>query len=66
MKVKTVVETPDGNYEFSAVLTGEQHDFLVEYAIKDLIQKGLIPFVTPSKESGIDLIAPQINEGNPN
>ena len=44
MKVKQVVETTEGNYEFQAELTKEQHAFLIEFAIKELLVAGLIPF----------------------
>jgi len=44
MKVKQVVETTEGNYEFQAELTKEQHAFLIEFAIKELLAAGLIPF----------------------
>ena len=44
MKIKTVVEKADGSYEYQAELTAEQHAFLIEYAVRSLIEKGLIPF----------------------
>ena len=44
MKIKTIVEQADGSYEFSAVLTPEQHAFLIEFAVKELLRAGLIPF----------------------
>ena len=44
MRIKTIVEQPDGNYEFQAELTPEQHAFLIEFAIKELLAAGLIPF----------------------
>lgn len=46
MKISTVVEQPDGNYTFQAELTAEQHAFLIEFAIKELIRHGLIPFAS--------------------
>ena len=46
MKIQTLVETADGTVEFSAVLTEEQHKFLIEYAIQDILRKGVaIPVV---------------------
>lgn len=50
MKIQTIIEQPDGNYEFSAVLTSEQHSFLIEFAIKELIRVGLIPFANAQTE----------------
>lgn len=44
MKIKTIIEQKDGNYEFNAELTKEQHAFLIEFAIRELIKAGLIPF----------------------
>ena len=44
MKIKTVVEQPDGNYVFEAVLTPEQHSFLIEFAVRELVRAGLVPF----------------------
>lgn len=43
MRIKTIVEAPDGAYEFTAVLNAMQHQFLLEYAIRDLIARGLMP-----------------------
>lgn len=51
MKVKTVVENENGVFEFSAELSEQQHAFLLEYAIRDLIRKGLIPFMTSEEEA---------------
>jgi len=44
MKIKALIEKADGMYEFTADLSADQHQFLVEYAIRDLIMKGLMPF----------------------
>ena len=44
MKIKTVVEQPDGTYVFEAVLTPEQHSFLIEFAVRELVRAGLVPF----------------------
>ena len=50
MKIKTVIEQADGNYEFQAELTHDQHAFLIEFAIKELIKAGLIPFANAQTE----------------
>ena len=51
MKIKTIVEQPDSNYEFQAELTPEQHAFLIEFAIKELLAAGLIPFAAANTKS---------------
>ena len=53
MQIKTIVERSDGNYEFSAVLTAEQHAFLIEFAIKELLAAGLIPFAAANTKSEV-------------
>ena len=53
MKITTIVEKPEGAYEFTADLNALQHTFLLEYAIRDLITKGLMPFnAVPSPVGG--------------
>ena len=52
MKVTTVIQKEDGNYTFSADLTDAQHAFLIEYALRDLLQRGLIPQIL--EEEGED------------
>lgn len=51
MHIKTIVEQPDGNYEFNAVLTADQHAFLIEFAVKELLAAGLIPFANADNAS---------------
>ena len=61
VKIKTVVEQADGNYTFEAVLTPEQHAFLLEFAVRELIRAGLVPFAnTESNEiqQQITVVAP--------
>ncbi len=50
MKIKTIVEQEDGSYEFTAVLTPEQHAFLIEFAVKELLAAGLIPFAAANTD----------------
>ena len=50
MKIKTIVEQEDGSYEFSANLTAEQHAFLIEFAVKELLAAGLIPFANAASD----------------
>lgn len=62
MKIKTLIETPDGNYEFTAELSQMQHQFLIEYAVRDLMMKGLLPFSTLEEQSDLAKIAPNTSE----
>ncbi len=61
MKVTTIIEQEDGNYVFTAELSKDQHSFLLEYAIKDLMVKGLLPFAMADGES-ISKVAPGSTE----
>lgn len=58
LKIKTVIEGPDGNFEFSAELTPEQHAFLLEYAVRDLVRKGLVPFINAESDQDLSSIMP--------
>lgn len=46
------MEKDGGMYEFSAVLTPEQHQFLLEHAIRDLVTRGLMPFNATPPQNG--------------
>ena len=59
MQVKTIVENKDGQFEFNANLTPEQHAFLIEYAIRDLVRKGLVPFISAENEHQLAHVIPQ-------
>lgn len=58
MKVKTIVENAEGTFEFSAELTPPQHAFLIEYAIRDLVRKGLVPFISADNEDDLAKVIP--------
>lgn len=58
MKIKTVVENEEGTFEFQAELSAQQHAFLLEYAIRDLIRKGLLPFLNVDNEADMAKIIP--------
>ena len=46
MKVKAIINREDGTRELTAHLTEDQHKFLLEYAIADILSKGvMIPHV---------------------
>ena len=53
MKITAVVEKEGGVYQFTAELTEIQHQFLIEYAIRDLVNKGLVPFKVDEDGEGI-------------
>ena len=53
MKVVAVVEREGGVYQFTAELTATQHQFLIEYAIRDLVNKGLMPFTVNDEGEGV-------------
>lgn len=57
MKVTTVIQKEDGDYTFSANLTDAQHAFLIEYALRDLLQRGLIPQLDGGEDDDVPLIA---------
>ena len=62
MKIKTIVEQENGNYEFQAELTPEQHAFLIEFAIKELVRAGLIPFANAqSQAERASIVVPEPN-----
>lgn len=62
MKVKTVVENDEGVFEFQAELSEQQHAFLIEYAIRDLIRKGLLPFINAESEGDLTAVIPSHTE----
>ena len=65
MHIKQVVEGPDGNYEFQAELTPDQHAFLIEFAIKELISAGLIPFAAAdSPAARASIVIPTSDQPN--
>jgi len=44
VKIKKVIETPEGNYTFEGEIGPEEHDFLIEAGISFLVRNGIIPF----------------------
>lgn len=59
MKIETIVTRPEGDYVFTAALTPIQHTFLLEYAIRDLIARGLMPVpVTIDAKHDVVTVAP--------
>ena len=61
MKIKTIVEREDGTFEFVAFLTPAQHQFMLEFAIQEMIRRGLsIPF-TADEISSVMVESTQVN-----
>lgn len=64
MKVHTVVEDANGQFEFKATLSPQQHAFLIEYAIRDLVRKGLVPFIDVNDDKDLINVIPQPTENS--
>jgi hypothetical protein len=44
VKIKQIVELPEGNFTFEGDLGPEEHAFIIEAGITWLIRQGIIPF----------------------
>jgi len=62
MQISQLVETADGSFTYSATLTQNQHAFLIEYAIKDLVHKGLLPFTVTADDRAHTSVIAQMSE----
>lgn len=51
MHIKQSVELEDGSYTYQGNITGKELDFLVEYAINNLLMQGALPFLTEGSET---------------
>jgi hypothetical protein len=51
MQIKHSVELEDGSYTYQGNITGKELDFLVEYAINNLLMQGAFPFLTEGSET---------------
>lgn len=51
MKLNTVIETDKGAVEFTANLTAEEVQFLLEYSINMLMANGALPFTLVDESS---------------
>jgi len=46
VKIKAIIENDNGTRELQATLTDEQHRYLLEYALADIMSKGvMVPVV---------------------
>jgi hypothetical protein len=57
MQVKAFVERPNGIYEFTTELNTEQCQFLLQYALRDLLTRGLLPFASPEVQEQYNMDA---------
>lgn len=53
MRLKSVIETPEGNVQFEGELSNEQVQFLLEVGLNVVLANGATPFATENE------IAPQ-------
>jgi hypothetical protein len=59
MKIRKVIETPEGNFEFSGELNGAELDLVIEAGVNYLLKEGVLPFkASTSPEDRADY-APQ-------
>jgi hypothetical protein len=59
MQVNHSVELEDGSYTYQGTITGKELDFLVEYAINQLLMQGALPFLTEDGDVADALIHPE-------
>lgn len=51
MHIKQSVELEDGSYTYQGTFTGKELDFLVEYAVNQLLMQGALPFLSEDSEA---------------
>lgn len=51
MKIKKVIETPEGEFTFEGNINEAELDLIVEAGVNFLLQQGVIPFKAFRKES---------------
>ena len=49
MKLQTVIETENGDVQFSGELTNEQVKFLLEVGLNIVMANGAVPFMTQNE-----------------
>lgn len=59
MNIKHSVELEDGSYTYQGNITGKELDFLVEYAINNLLMQGALPFLNEASETTQGLVMPE-------
>lgn len=66
MKIKVIQEREDGTYEFTANLTEAQHKFLLEFAIQDLLRKGLSVPIMGEDDEVVSIVNMKDDDEDPN
>lgn len=61
MQISHSVELEDGSYTYQGTITGRELDFLVEYAINQLLMQGALPFLSEESEATDTLVMPEHN-----
>jgi hypothetical protein len=61
VQIKHSVELPDGNYQYQGNVTGKELEFLVEYAINNLLMQGALPFLNENSETVNSLVMSEVN-----
>lgn len=59
MQIKTSVELEDGSYTYQGTFSGKELDFLVEFAVNNLLMQGALPFVTEDGETYGNIVMPE-------
>jgi hypothetical protein len=61
MNITHSVELEDGTYKYQGNITGRELDFLVEYAINNLLMQGALPFLNEGSETTEALVMPEVS-----
>ncbi len=64
MKIKVVQEREDGSYEFTANLSPAQHKFLIEFAIQELLRRGLSVPLVNEEDNMVTIVKMESDETN--
>lgn len=59
MNITHSVELEDGTYKYQGTITGRELDFLVEFAINQLLMQGALPFLMENSEATSALAMPE-------
>jgi hypothetical protein len=51
VKIKQVIETPEGTFEFQGELNQAEYDLVIEAGVNFLLQQGVLPFKAFQKEN---------------
>ena len=64
MKIRKIIETPEGEFEFSGEINDAEHELILEAGINFLLQQGVIPFKVFKKEKDkVAYVPPQEGQG---